>query len=181
VSVGPLRARDDLARHLARLRAAGTVKRVVLANGCFDLVHVGHVRYLADARARGDCLVVALNTDGSVRGLKGPGRPLVTLAERAEVVAALRCVDFVTSFAEPTLEATLRELRPDVHAKGTDYTADNVPEAAVDRALGIEIAICGDAKSRSSTELASALAAEAGSPPRIDVRSGAGGSADVGS
>lgn len=159
MSESPLRARDDLARHLARLRAAGTVKRVVLANGCFDLVHVGHVRYLADARARGDCLVVALNTDESVRGLKGAGRPLVTLAERAEVVAALGCVDFVTSFGEPTLEATLRELRPDVHAKGTDYTAENVPEAAIDRELGIEIAICGDAKSRSSTELAKVLAA----------------------
>lgn len=153
-----LRVRDDLARLLADLRAAGAVHRVVLANGCFDLLHVGHVRYLADARSRGDCLVVALNTDESVRGLKGPGRPVATLSDRAEIVAGLRCVDFVTSFGELTLEATLRALRPDVHAKGTDYAVDSVPEAAVDRELGIEIAICGDAKDRSSTELLAHIA-----------------------
>jgi len=163
VSASPLRARAELAQVLAGLRASKSVRRVVLANGCFDILHVGHVRYLADARARGDCLVVALNTDESVRGLKGAGRPLVTLADRAEVLSALGCVDFVTSFAEATLEATLRELRPDVHAKGTDYTAENVPEAGIDRELGIEIAICGDAKSRSSSELANALAATPGS------------------
>lgn len=148
-----LRQRDELAAHLRALRASGDVRRVVLANGCFDLVHVGHVRYLADARSRGDRLVVALNTDESVRGLKGTGRPLVGLAERAELVASLRCVDFVTSFGEPTLEATLRALRPDVHAKGTDYTTANVPEAAIDRELGIEIAICGDPKERSSSQI----------------------------
>lgn len=153
-----LQARDALARRLRELRASGAVRRVVLANGCFDLVHVGHARYLADARARGDCLVVALNTDESVRGLKGAGRPLVTLAERAELVASLRCVDHVTSFGEPTLEATLRALRPDVHAKGTDYTAANVPEAAIDRELGIEIAICGDPKDRSSSDLLARIA-----------------------
>lgn len=122
---------------------------------------MGHARYLLDARSRGDCLVVALNTDESVRGLKGPGRPHVPLPERAELVAALRCVDFVTSFGEPTLEATLRALRPDVHAKGTDYTASSVPEAAVDRELGIEVAICGDPKDRSSSALLSRIA-----PPR---------------
>jgi len=143
--------------HLRTLRAAGRMRRVVLANGCFDLLHVGHVRYLADARSRGDCLVVALNTDESARGLKGPGRPLASLLERAEIVAGLRSVDFVTSFSEPTLETTLRALRPDVHAKGTDYTVQNVPEAAVDRELGIEIAICGDPKDRSSTELAARI------------------------
>ncbi len=148
-----LRQRDELADHLRTLRASSSVRRVVLANGCFDLVHVGHARYLADARSRGDCLVVALNTDESVRGLKGPGRPLVGLAERAELVASLRCVDFVTSFDERTLEATLRALRPDVHAKGTDYTIASVPEAAVDRELGIEIAICGDPKDRSSSQI----------------------------
>jgi rfaE bifunctional protein nucleotidyltransferase chain/domain len=150
----PLRARDELAAHLRALRGGGRVRRVVLANGCFDLLHVGHVRYLADARSRGDCLIVALNTDESARGLKGPGRPLASLLERAEIVAGLRSVDFVTSFGEATLEATLRALRPDVHAKGTDYTVASVPEAAVDRELGIEIAICGDPKERSSTELA---------------------------
>ncbi len=142
-------SRDVLAQRLA----CGGARRVVLANGCFDLVHVGHVRYLVDARSRGDCLVVALNTDRSVRALKGAGRPIVTLLERAELLAALRCVDFVTSFDEPTLEATLRALRPAVHAKGTDYTPEGVPEAAVDRELGIEIAICGDPKQRSSSAL----------------------------
>ncbi len=146
-------ARESLAKELAALRARSPALRVVLANGCFDVLHVGHVRYLEDARARGDLLVVALNTDESVRALKGPARPVTPLAERAELVAALRCVDFVTVFAERDLEATLRALRPAVHAKGTDYTALNVPEASVDRELGIEIAICGDAKQRSSSAI----------------------------
>ncbi|TAJ17668.1 MAG: D-glycero-beta-D-manno-heptose 1-phosphate adenylyltransferase [Planctomycetota bacterium] len=151
-------ARAALARELAHARAARPAPRVVLANGCFDLLHVGHVRYLEAARAHGDLLVVALNTDASVRELKGPGRPLVPLAERAELLLALRCVDAVTSFAERTLEATLRELRPDVHAKGTDYTEASVPEAAIDRELGIAIAICGDAKSHASSELLARIA-----------------------
>jgi rfaE bifunctional protein nucleotidyltransferase chain/domain len=145
--------REELAIELHRRRAASRNLRIVLANGCFDLLHVGHVRYFEDARSRGSVLVVALNTDESVRALKGAGRPLVPLAERAELVAALSCVDYVTSFAERDLEATLRELRPDVHAKGTDYSAENVPERAVDVELGIEIAICGDAKQRSSSLL----------------------------
>ena len=144
--------RRELAALLAERRASGGIRCVVLANGCFDLLHAGHVRYLEDARARGDCLVVALNDDASVRALKGPGRPLAPLADRAEILLALRCVDHVTSFGERTLEATLRELRPDVHAKGTDYAADTVPEREVDRELGIEIAICGDPKARSSSE-----------------------------
>ncbi len=150
--------RGELALRLADLRASGRAQRIVLANGCFDLLHVGHVRYLADARSRGDCLVVALNSDASARGLKGPGRPVATLLERAEIVGGLRSVDFVTTFDEPTLEATLRALRPDVHAKGTDYTAETVPEAAIDRELGIEIAICGDAKDRSSSRILADLA-----------------------
>ncbi len=145
--------RDALARFLRELRDRKSIRRVVLANGCFDLLHVGHARYLEDAKARGDFLVVALNTDESVRGLKGAGRPFLPLVERAELIGALRCVDAVTSFAEPTLEATLRELRPDVHAKGTDYSAATVPEAAIDRELGIEVAICGDPKDHSSTTL----------------------------
>lgn len=145
-------SREDLARELASRRARGKL-RVVLANGCFDLLHVGHVRYLEDARRRGDLLVVALNTDASVRALKGAGRPLIALEERAELLGALRAVDCVTSFAEPTLEATLRCLLPDVHAKGSDYTLASVPEAAIDSELGIEIAICGDPKDHSSTEL----------------------------
>jgi rfaE bifunctional protein nucleotidyltransferase chain/domain len=146
-------SREALAQRLERDRQRGRVRRVVLANGCFDLVHVGHVRYLVDARSRGDCLVVALNTDESVRALKGAGRPILPLHERAELMAALRCVDYVTSFAETTLEATLRALRPDVHAKGTDYAVTTVPERDVDRELGIEIAICGDPKQRSSSAL----------------------------
>src|SRR5262249_40878225 len=112
---------------------------------------------LEDARSRGDFLVVALNTDESVRGLKGANRPLSPLEERAQIVAALRCVDAVTSFSERDLEATLRALRPDVHAKGTDYTPENVPEAAVDRELGIEIAICGGEKRGSTSAMAAKI------------------------
>jgi rfaE bifunctional protein nucleotidyltransferase chain/domain len=160
MSAAVLWTREELARELARLRAARPGLRVVLANGCFDLLHVGHTRYLADARSRGDLLVVALNTDESVRALKGPTRPLMPLAERAEVVGALRCVDYVLSFAERDMEATLRALRPEVHAKGTDYTRDTVPERNVDRELGIEIAICGDPKTRSSTGFSQVLDGE---------------------
>ncbi len=145
--------RAELARVLARLRKKGIVDRIVLANGCFDLLHAGHVRYLEAAAAYGQILVVALNSDASARKLKGAGRPLLPLAERAEILGALRCVDAVTSFSEPTLERTLRLLRPDVHAKGTDYTAKTVPERVIDAELGIEIAICGDAKRSSSSAL----------------------------
>jgi rfaE bifunctional protein nucleotidyltransferase chain/domain len=145
--------REDLARHLAERRAREPGLRIVLANGCFDLLHVGHVRYLTDARTHGDVLVVALNDDASVRALKGAGRPLVPLIERGELVAALAVVDHVVAFGEHDLERTLRLLRPDVHAKGSDYTPESVPEAAVDRELGIEIAICGDLKRRSSSAL----------------------------
>jgi rfaE bifunctional protein nucleotidyltransferase chain/domain len=150
-----LHDREALAALLARERAR---RRIVLANGCFDLLHVGHVRYLEAAKVRGDTLVVALNTDESVRAAKGPGRPVIPLAERAELLGALRCVDFVTAFPEATLERTLRLLRPDVHAKGTDYTLASVPERAIDHELGIEIAICGDPKDHSSSALAARLA-----------------------
>jgi rfaE bifunctional protein nucleotidyltransferase chain/domain len=150
--------RAELVRVLARLRRKGIIDRVVLANGCFDLLHAGHVRCLEAAAAEGQILVVALNSDASVRKQKGAGRPLLPLAERAELLSALRCVDAVTSFPEATLERTLRMLRPDVHAKGTDYTAASVPERAVDEELGIEIAICGDLKRRSSSALLERLA-----------------------
>ena len=153
--------RTALAEELERRRAARPGLRVVLANGCFDLLHVGHVRYLEDARSRGDLLVVALNTDESVRALKGPGRPRTPLDERAELVRALRCVDLVTVFAERDLEATLRVLRPAVHAKGTDYSVESVPEREVDRELGVEVAICGDPKQHASSELAARLDREA--------------------
>jgi len=154
--------RAVLAEHLAIWRREHPGARIVLANGCFDLLHVGHVRYLESARAHGDALVVALNTDDSARANKGPGRPFMPLAERAELIAALRAVDWVTWFEEATLEETLRALRPDVHAKGTDYTATNLPEAHVDRELGIEIAICGDPKDHSSTELIEKVSEERG-------------------
>lgn len=146
-------SREELAVEIANLRKLGFVKRVVLANGCFDLLHVGHARYLQDCRAHGDFLVVAINTDESIRGLKGEGRPVTPLEERAELLLALGCVDRVVPFAEQTLEESLRVLRPDVHCKGTDYTVDSVPERPVDLELGIEIAICGDPKDHSSTEI----------------------------
>ncbi len=145
--------RTELALHLERLRGQNPSLRVVLANGCFEILHVGHLRYLRDARGRGDCLVVALNTDASMRALKGEGRPRVPFEERAELLLGLDCVDWVTGFGELTLERTLRELRPAVHAKGTDYTADTIPERGVDAELGIEIAICGDSKTHSSSLL----------------------------
>jgi rfaE bifunctional protein nucleotidyltransferase chain/domain len=144
--------RDHLAKRLDEARAAG--KSIVLANGCFDLIHVGHVRYLEAAKREGDVLVVALNSDESVRRNKGPQRPLVTESERAEVIAALRCVDYVTIFGEPTADELIRALRPNVHAKGTEWREDNVPELATVKSIGARVAICGDAKTHSSTDLA---------------------------
>jgi rfaE bifunctional protein nucleotidyltransferase chain/domain len=143
--------RDELAAQLAAERDAG--RTVVLANGCFDLVHAGHVRYLHGAAAEGDVLVVALNTDESVRRNKGPGRPVQPESDRVEVIAAIGCVDFVTVFGEPTADAILRALRPHVHAKGTDWKADEVPEVATVREIGARVAIVGDPKTRSSTDL----------------------------
>lgn len=150
-----LSTREALAEEVADLRARG--KRVVLANGCFDLLHVGHLRYLQDAASRGDVLMVAINSDDSIRRLKGAGRPLMPELERAELLCGLSCVDRVFAFDETTLEASLRALHPDVHAKGPDYTPDTVPEAPVDRELGIEIAICGDPKDHSTTDLLARL------------------------
>src|SRR6266850_754911 len=144
-------ARGDLARVTSQLRKKG--KRIVLANGCFDILHVGHVRYLAGARAEGDVLVVAVNSDSGVNGLKGPGRPVQNERARALLVAALREVDYVVIFSEPNVESLLNELRPDVHAKGTDYTAQTVPERATAASLGIRVAIVGDPKDHSTREL----------------------------
>jgi rfaE bifunctional protein nucleotidyltransferase chain/domain len=146
--------RARLAPRLKQLKRKG--HKIVFANGCFDLLHVGHLRYLQGAKKAGGAkglLVVALNTDASVRRLKGRTRPLMALKERAELVGALACVDFVTSFAEPTAEATLRALRPDLQAKGTDYTKDSVPEAALMRSLGGKVVITGDPKDHSTTAL----------------------------
>ena len=146
--VGDYRALVPL---LDRERAAG--RTVALANGCFDVLHVGHVRLVAEAREQADVLVVALNGDASARANKGPGRPLVPLAERLETVAALAGVDFATSFDEPTAERLLEALCPDVHVKGTDWTPETVPEREVVLAYGGRIAICGDPKTHSSTAL----------------------------
>jgi rfaE bifunctional protein nucleotidyltransferase chain/domain len=132
-------------------------KRVVLANGCFDLLHVGHVRYLEGARREGDILVVGVNSDASAKRLKGPGRPILSEAARAELVAALATVDAVVIFDEPDVGALLRELRPDVHAKGTDYTAETVPEREIAAQLGIRVAIVGDPKRHSTRELLARL------------------------
>ena len=128
-------------------------QRIVFANGCFDTLHVGHVRYLEGARREGEILVVGVNADSSVCKLKGPGRPILDESARAQLVAALRSVDYVVIFAEPNVEALLNELRPDVHAKGTDYTTESVPERAVAGRLGIRVAIVGDAKDHSTREL----------------------------
>ena len=144
-------ARDVLREKLAEHKRRG--RRIVFANGCFDTLHVGHIRYLEGARREGDILVVGVNADSSVRNLKGPGRPILDESARAQLVAALRCVDYVLLFAEPNVETLLEELRPDVHAKGTDYTADTVPERAVAARLGIRVAIVGDPKDHSTREL----------------------------
>jgi rfaE bifunctional protein nucleotidyltransferase chain/domain len=143
--------RDELVRRAAAWRQAG--RTVALANGLFDLLHVGHLRYLESAAAEADHLVVAVNADASARALKGPDRPIVPEAERAELIAGLGAVDLVTIFDEPTVEPLLRALRPDVHCKGTDYTSETVPERDVARALGIRVAITGDPKEHATRDL----------------------------
>jgi rfaE bifunctional protein nucleotidyltransferase chain/domain len=152
--------RNRLIARVAIARRGGA--RVVLANGCFDILHVGHVRYLEGARALGDLLVVGINSDAQVRALKGEGRPLVPERERAELLAALRAVDYVTIFPEPNVEALLRAIRPDVHAKGTDYTEETVPERDVVLSLGGRVAIVGDPKEHSTTEMLEALQGSGG-------------------
>jgi rfaE bifunctional protein nucleotidyltransferase chain/domain len=137
----------------AKLRGAS----IVLANGVFDTLHVGHTRYLSAAKSEGDLLVVGVNSDSSVRPLKGPGRPILDEQARALLVAALREVDYVVIFAEPNVEKLLEELRPGVHAKGTDYTADSVPERATAARLGIRVAIVGDPKEHSTRSLLDAI------------------------
>jgi rfaE bifunctional protein nucleotidyltransferase chain/domain len=144
-------ARDVLREKLAEHKRRS--QRIVFANGCFDTLHAGHVRYLDGARSEGDILVVGVNADFSVCNLKGPGRPILDEDARAQLVASLKSVDYVVLFAEPNVETLLEELRPDVHAKGTDYTPDNVPERAVAARLGIRVAIVGDHKDHSTREL----------------------------
>ena len=127
--------------------------KIVLANGCFDLFHVGHIRYLAGAKELGDILVVGINSDQQVKKLKGEKRPFMPENERAEIVSALRFVDYVTIFDEPTVTELIRAIRPDFHAKGTDYTTDTVPEREIVKEYGGQVAIVGDPKDHSSTEL----------------------------
>lgn len=140
-------ARERLGEHRAKREA------IVLANGCFDVLHAGHVRYLQAAREQGDVLIVAINADASAAKLKGPGRPILRDLDRAELVAALAVVDYVVIFDEPNVRPLLRELRPDVHAKGTDYTAETVPEREESARLGIRVAIVGDPKEHSTRDL----------------------------
>lgn len=144
-------SRAELSSLGERLRREG--RRIAFANGCFDLLHVGHVRYLQGAKAQGDSLVVGLNSDRTVRELKGEGRPLLPADARAELVAALECVDWVVIFDDLTVESALRDLRPHVHCKGTDYTEQTVPEREVMKALGGEVRIVGDAKGHSTREI----------------------------
>jgi rfaE bifunctional protein nucleotidyltransferase chain/domain len=143
--------REGLRQRLAEWRRGG--QQIVLANGCFDLLHVGHVRYLRGAKALGGKLVVAINADSSVRALKGAGRPLMPAEERSEIVAALADVDAVVIFSEPDVRALIREIRPDVHAKGTDYTAESVPERDTVIECGGRVAIVGDPKDHSTSEI----------------------------
>jgi len=151
----PILSRDDLMDFADAVRAKG--EKLILANGCFDIVHVGHVRYLAGAKALGGRLLVAVNSDRQVRDLKGEGRPVAPENERAEIIAAFRFVDAVTIFDEPTVEQVIRAVRPDFHAKGTDYTTDSVPERDIVRELGGQVAIVGDPKDHSSTDFLAAL------------------------
>jgi D-glycero-beta-D-manno-heptose 1-phosphate adenylyltransferase len=142
---------EELERLVAADRAAG--RTIAFANGVFDLLHVGHVRYLQSAALEGDRLVVAVNADASVRRLKGPGRPILDEASRAEIVAALRGVHYVMVFDADTVGELLARLKPDVHCKGTDYTVETVPERAIVQAYGGRTAICGDAKDHSTRDL----------------------------
>ncbi len=149
---------EELRTALAELRARG--RRIAFANGHFDLLHVGHLRYLQGAHAEGDCLVVGLNDDRSVERLKGPGRPVVPAAERAELLAALEPVDFVVVFEGDSPAALLAEIEPDVHCKGTDYgTPEKVPEYEVVRAYGGRTALVGDPKDHATTDLLAAVKA----------------------
>ncbi len=157
-----LLSESDLMTAIAGERAAG--KTIALANGCFDVLHVGHVRYLEGARREADCLVVAVNDDGSVRALKGEGRPILPAADRAELVAALRAVDYVVLFPETTVARLLDRLKPDVHCKGTDYAIDTVPERETVRAYGGRVAIVGDPKDHSTRDLLARLQGARPSP-----------------
>ena len=151
-----IRERSELITIVETARKNG--RRIVLANGCFDVLHVGHVRYLEAAKALGDLLIVGINSDEQTRRLKGAGRPVMSEDQRAEIVAALEAVDFVTVFDEPTVAELLLAIKPDIHAKGTDYTEASVPERDVVRSFGGQVAIVGDPKDHSSSEMIEKLA-----------------------
>jgi len=155
----PLLERNRLVASVAVARRER--KKIVLANGCFDLLHIGHVRYLAGAREAGDFLVVAINSDEQVRKLKGPGRPCMGESDRADVVAAIRFVDVVTIFPEPTVEELIRAIRPDLHAKGPDYTVDTVPERDVVIECGGQVVIVGDETGHSTTGIIESITRKA--------------------
>lgn len=150
-SFAPILERNRLVARVSIERRRGA--RIVLANGCFDLFHVGHIRYLAGAKALGEVLIVGINSDRQVRTLKGENRPFMPERERAEILSALKFVDYVTIFDEPTVTELIRAVRPDFHAKGTDYTTDTVPEREIVREYGGQTAIVGDPKDHSSTDL----------------------------
>lgn len=151
-----LKTLPELIRIIVRLKRKGM--RIVLANGCFDLIHAGHVRYLEGARRRGDILVVALNSDASVRRLKGRGRPVLSELERAEILSAFSPVDYITIFSEPNVERILLALKPHVHAKGSDYTRATVPERATVKSYGGTIAIAGGPKIRNASDIIGRIA-----------------------
>jgi rfaE bifunctional protein nucleotidyltransferase chain/domain len=150
--------RDSVVTRLIAEKTKGS--RIVLANGCFDVLHAGHVRYLEGARALGDVLVVAINSDAQVARLKGEGRPILPERERAELVASLQAVDWVTIFEEHTVTELLLAIKPDIHAKGTDYTEETVPERDVVRSYGGRVAIVGDPKNHSTTEILKKVSGE---------------------
>ena len=149
--MGRILSESELVEAVARDRAEG--RMIALANGCFDLLHIGHVRYLQGARAEAGRLIVAINDDPSVETLKGRGRPILPAADRAEIVAALRGIDYVVIFNEPTVERLLMRLRPEVHCKGSDYIVDSVPERAVVQSYGGRTAIVGDPKSHATRDI----------------------------
>lgn len=149
---------EDARRIVESWRSQGL--KVALANGVFDLLHVGHVRYLEAARLLADRLVVAVNSDASTRAYKGPGRPVIPQGERAELLRALRCTDLVLIFEEPDVRAVIRALKPDVHVKGTDYTPESIPERAEVEAYGGRVAVAGDPKDHSTTALLAKLPSE---------------------
>jgi rfaE bifunctional protein nucleotidyltransferase chain/domain len=157
--MGVILSDDELVTAVARDRAEG--RTIAFANGCFDLLHVGHVRYLQGAAAEADRLIVAVNDDRSVASLKGPGRPVLTSGDRAEIVAAFRVVDYVVVFEDSTVARLLTLIKPDVHCKGTDYTVESVPERAIVDAYGGRTAIVGDPKKHATQELISRIAGRA--------------------